>query len=62
MESTANLMIFYEIRRKLYKFHGKQQYAMANLETGGLMQDDWMKDLSNCITVDLTKCNIGGLW
>ena len=35
MESTANLMIFCGIRRKFYKFHGKQQNAMANLETGG---------------------------
>ena len=34
MKSTANLMIFHEIRRKFYKFHGKQQNAMANLETG----------------------------
>ena len=34
MESTANLMIFCGIRRKFYKFHGKQQNAMANLETG----------------------------
>ena len=36
MESTANLMIFCGIHRKFYKFHGKQQNAMANLETGGL--------------------------
>ena len=36
MESTANLMIFCGIRRKFYKFHGKQQNAMANLETGVL--------------------------
>ena len=34
MESTANLMIFHGISRKFYKFHGKQQNAMANLETG----------------------------
>ena len=34
MESSANLMIFCGIRRKFYKFHGKQQNAMANLETG----------------------------
>ena len=27
-------MIFCGIRRKIYKFHGKQQNAMANLETG----------------------------
>ena len=26
-----------------------------------LMQDHWMKDLSNCITDDLTTCNNGGL-
>ena len=34
MESTANLMIFCGICRKFDKFHGKQQNAMANLETG----------------------------
>ena len=38
MESTANLMIFCGIRRKFYKFHGKQQNAMANLETGAELQ------------------------
>ena len=27
-------MIFCGIRRKFYKFHGNQQNAMANLETG----------------------------
>ena len=30
----ANLMIFCGICRKFDKFHGKQQNAMANLETG----------------------------
>ena len=34
MESTANLMFFCGISRKFYKFHGKQQNAMANLEMG----------------------------
>ena len=34
MESTANLMIFCGICRKFDKVHGKQQNAMANLETG----------------------------
>ena len=37
MEFTANLMIFYGISRKFYKFHGKQQNAMANLETGAYL-------------------------
>ena len=34
MESMANLMIFCGICRKFDKFHGKQQNAMANPETG----------------------------
>ena len=34
MESTANLMILCGIFRKFDKFHGKQQNAMTNLETG----------------------------
>ena len=34
MESMANLMIFCGICRKFDKLHGKQQNAMANLETG----------------------------
>ena len=34
MESRAYLMIFCGICRKFDKFHGKQQNAMANLETG----------------------------
>ena len=46
MESTANLMIFYGIRRKFYKFHGKQQNAMANLEMGVTRSK-----------TDLTKCD-----
>ena len=33
----ANLMIFCGICRKFDKFHGKQQNAMANLETGGVV-------------------------
>ena len=39
MESTANLMIFYGIRRIFDKFHGKQQNAMANLETGLMLPE-----------------------
>ena len=36
MESTANLMIFFGICRKSDKFHGTQQNATANLETGSV--------------------------
>ena len=42
MESTANLMIFCGICRKFDKFNGKQQNAMANLETG--MELDWIEE------------------
>ena len=45
MESTANLMIFCGICRKFDKFHGKQQNAMANLETGNAIQS--LKDISS---------------
>ena len=46
MESTANLMIFCGICRKFYKFHGKQQNAMANLETGLAYRKNSIRDPS----------------
>ena len=54
MESTANLIIFCGIRRKFYKFHGKQQNAMANLETGGVRRV--------LVQVSCTACGVAVLF
>ena len=51
-------MIFCGIRRKFYKFHGKQQNAMANLETGWAvyLQSNWTLLNLNILTKRKSCC------
>ena len=61
MESTVNLMIFCGIRRKFYKFHGKQQNAMANLERGAGSMSSFCPEISEMMfeNVDGWRPNTG---